>query len=59
MDEDLIPPSMQIQILWCLFLDHKHIVQRWIAPLLPTHSDWLKTVNDMLVRETIVVKHLW
>lgn len=57
LDEEQYTPHVHTAILRLLFLARKLIARKWLSPVPPTHAEWIREVNDTLVRENLTFQH--
>lgn len=57
LDEEQYTPHTYIAILRTLFLARKLIARKWLSITAPTHTEWITSVNDSLIREQLTYKH--
>ena len=50
-------PDTLIAILRSLFLARKLIARKWLSAMAPTHTEWIVSVKESLVREQLTYKH--
>lgn len=55
LDEELFMPGVRTALTRLLFLAHKCVLLKWIAPLPPKSKDWRTQVNSSLLKE----KHIF
>ena len=48
---------MFIAILRAFFLARKLIARKWLSTIAPTHTEYIASVNDSLMREQLTYKH--